>query len=103
VQVGLPLTAGLRASVTANHAGAGSAPWLSGCAGDALQLSAPKDDSLAWGSMLRWSVIADAPPQEGELRLRAAGDAPEDAIRAPTLVPSVSPLVIFSDSFDRCG
>jgi len=103
VEVTVPIGTTRVGSVTDNHAGDVSAPWASDCADGGLRLSAPAGDSLAWGSMLRWSVIADGPPQKGTVRVRASGDANDAAILAPSLVPGPAPSAIFSDGFSRCG
>ncbi len=103
VEVTVPMGATRVGSVTDNHAGDVSAPWSTDCADGSLRLSAPASQSLAWGSLLRWSVIADGPPLKGTLRVRASGDANEAAILAPSLVPGPAPSAIFSDGFARCG
>ncbi|MGQ0801047.1 MAG: hypothetical protein ACT4NL_13170 [Pseudomarimonas sp.] len=103
VEVTLPLGATRVGSVTDNHAGDVSTPWTPDCADGNLRLTAPASESLAWGSMLRWSVIADGPPQKGTVRVRASGDSNEAAILAPSLVPGPAPGAIFADGFARCG
>ncbi len=103
VEVAVPIGSTRVGSVTDNHAGDVSAPWATDCADGNLRLTAPASESLAWGSMLRWSVIADGPPQKGIVRVRASGDANDAAILAPSLVPGPAPSSIFADGFARCG
>lgn len=99
----IPLDGSRRPEAFDADAGDGVPPWQVGCSAQSLLATAPAGSSLAWGSMLSLSFIAEGPPQPGEVRLRVVGDAPAEAFAAPILVPARSPQLVFADGFsDPC-
>lgn len=97
----VPLPAGTTATATSFHDGDRDAAndWTPTVGGGAVRWSAPAGTSLDWGSLYRFTLVANAPPVGANVSLGVA----ETSVIADPLVLSIAPGVgdtIFADGLE---
>ncbi len=76
--------------------------WTSGVSGARVTWAAPAGNSLDWGMMFHFELVADAPPADGSVVLDGIATAtePGQPYTIDTIVPAGANDPIFRDGFD---
>lgn len=98
VRIPLPAVTSNSASEFSDGGTTTADDWNASRAGGELVFAAPAGNTLDWGSMYRYSFVANAAPVEGTVTLDPA-DATAADLPVATLVPGAS-AVLFADGFE---